>query len=443
MCGGDSGLLTAPHPEQAALQSPAEVKSIPRKPSRKKAGLAADSAAVKKGKIVVYLFRGEGCPHCEKELAYLKTQKGPYPGLEIRDFEVWYNRENAGRMGSLLKARGMTSPGVPVTLIDDLVFIGFSGQTQQKIAAAIEACAGRDCRDPADVTAAGTALPAPQEKSETVDIPILGSLDVRQTSLPVLTLIIAGLDSFNPCAFFVLFTLLGLLVHAQSRNKMFLIGGVFVFFSGFIYFLFMAAWLNLFLVMGQVAVITAVAGVVSIVIAGINIKDFFVFKQGVSLSIPDSAKPMLFDRMRKLLRSTSLYSVLAGTVVLAVVANMYELLCTAGFPMVFTRILTLNKLSTASYYFYLLCYNIVYVIPLFVIVVAFTITLGSRKLTEWQGRVLKLVSGCMMLGLGIVLVANPALLNNAAVSVVILAASLALALLLAAAIRIYEVRFRR
>jgi hypothetical protein len=216
---------------------------------------------------------------------------------------------------------------------------------------------------------------------------------------------------------------------------MFLIGGVFVFFSGFIYFLFMAAWLNLFLFMGQVAVITTVAGAVSVVIAAINIKDFFLFKQGISLTIPDSAKPKLFDRMRRLLHSTSLLSILIGTTVLAVVANSYELLCTAGFPMVFTRILTLNNLSTATYYLYLALYNIIYVVPLFIIVLVFTLTLGKRQLSEWQGRVLKLVSGAMMLGLGAVLLVNPALLNSMTVSFIILVSALGISLLVATVTR--------
>ena len=34
-----------------------------------------------------------------------------------------------------------------------------------------------------------------------------------------------------------------------------------------------------------------------------------------------------------------------GTVTLALAANSYELLCTAGFPMVYTWVLTLNALS--------------------------------------------------------------------------------------------------
>ena len=145
---------------------------------------------------------------------------------------------------------------------------------------------------------------------------------------------------------------------------MFLIGGVFVFFSGLIYFLFMAAWLNVFLVVGQIAAITITGGIVALLIGGINVKDFFLFKQGVSLVIPESAKPKLFERMRGLLKAPTLPAMIAGTVVLALSANAYELLCTAGFPMVYTRVLTLHRLTTFQYYQYLVLYNIVYVVPL-------------------------------------------------------------------------------
>lgn len=265
----------------------------------------------------------------------------------------------------------------------------------------------------------------PDKDDFTVNLPGIGTLDTKAMSLPVMTIIIAGLDSFNPCAFFVLFSLLGLLVYAQSRKKMFMIGGIFIFFSGFIYFLFMSAWLNLFLLMGQVALITKIAGAASVVIASINIKDYFAFGRGISLTIPDSAKPKLFDRMRRLLKSTSFFSALLGTAVLAIAANSYELLCTAGFPMVFTRILTLNDLPTLRYYAYLVLYNVVYIIPLSVIVLVFTITLGRKKLTDVQGRVLKLVSGTMMLGLGIVLLVRPALMNNLLISVALLTGALA------------------
>jgi hypothetical protein len=257
-------------------------------------------------------------------------------------------------------------------------------------------------------------------------VPLFGEIDHGDLSLPLFTLIIAGMDSFNPCAFFVLLFLLSLLVHVRSRKRMLLVGGVFVLFSGLVYFLFMAAWLNVFLVIGRLAAITLTGGLVALVIGAINIKDFLFFKQGVSLVIPEAAKPKLFERMRGLLKAQSLPAMLGGAVVLAVTANAYELLCTAGFPMVYTRVLTLHQLSPAEYYEYLVLYNVVYVVPLAIIVAVITATLGARKMTEWQGRQLKLLSGLMMAVLGLVLIIEPALLNNALASVVMLAGVVAL-----------------
>lgn len=410
---------------------------------RRTAGDSPGRTKATEGTTVVYFFWGRGCPHCEEEQEFLDGLQRALPSLEIRAYEVWYHRENAGLLAAMLRAHGVPSSGVPVTFVDDRFFSGFSAQTRGALEEVIRGCGVAPCGDPAErpvgssrgdppAAVPGTIAATRETGSDTsVTIPLMGTIDARNSSLAVLTLVIAGMDSFNPCAFFVLLSLLGMLVHARSRNRMLLTGGIFVFFSGFIYFLFMAAWLNLFLVMGHVAVITTIAGCVSLVIAGINIKDFFLFRQGLSLTIPDSAKPKLFDRMRKMLRSTSLIALMTGATVLAVVANSYELLCTAGFPMVFTRILTLNNLSASTYYLYLVLYNIVYVVPLFIIVLGFTLTLGKRQLSEWQGRVLKLVSGTMMLGLGSVLLVNPALLNSVAVSFTILVSALGVSLLTA------------
>jgi thiol-disulfide isomerase/thioredoxin len=266
----------------------------------------------------------------------------------------------------------------------------------------------------------------PIEGPDVITLPLIGTVEASKMALPVLTVTIAALDGFNPCAFFVLFMLLGMLVHVRSRGRMLLVGGIFVFFSGFIYFIFMAAWLNIFLFAGTVRTITIVAGMIALVFAVINIKEFFFFRLGVSLSIPETAKPKLFDRMRKLLKATSLPSLIIGTVVLAVAANAYELLCTAGFPMVFTRVLTLHNLQIPQYYLYLVLYNVVYVVPLAVIVLLFTATLGSRKLSEHHGQILKLISGMMMLFLALVILIKPALLGNVVVAAGLLFASLAI-----------------
>lgn len=81
----------------------------------------------------------------------------------------------------------------------------------------------------------------------------------------------------------------------------------------------------------------------------------------------------------------------------------------------------------SGYYLYLALYNVINVLPLFIIVVVFTATLGSRKLTEFQGRVLKLMSGLMMLGLGCVLLVAPGLLDNWLTAVALLSGAVVLA----------------
>ena len=193
------------------------------------------------------------------------------------------------------------------------------------------------------------------------------------------------------------------MLHTHSRARMLVIGMVFIFISGFMYFLFMTAWLNLFRVIGQLDVITSVAGLVAVIIGLLNIKDFFWFKRGVSLAISDSARQSLFQRMRSLLNTSSMPAVLLATIILALFANLYEFLCTAGFPMVYTRILTLAEMPNWTYYSYLVLYNVVYILPLLLIVILFTWTMGSRKLQESDGRNLKFMSGIMMLSLGCIL----------------------------------------
>ncbi|BBA70116.1 glutaredoxin family protein [Geobacter sulfurreducens] len=369
--------------------------------------------------VSLYFFWGEGCPHCERAKTYLADAHLRFPGLEIRSYEVLHNENNLNLLMTMSRKLGTEAKGVPTFIIADRMLDGFSDETRRELeqeivrrTATSHPTGENDTKD-----RAGNAAP--------LTLPLLGTISAERLSLPFFTLAVATLDSFNPCAFFVLLFLLSLMVHAHSRHKMALIGGVFVFFSGLVYFLFMAAWLNLFLVTGHLAWITVLAAVAALIIATMNVKDFFLFEKGVSLVIPEEAKPKLFERMRNLVRAGTLPAMLAGTVVLALAANSYELLCTAGFPMVFTRVLTLRELPPSAYYLYLGFYNVVYVIPLAVIVGIFTITLGSRKLTEWQGRVLKLVSGIMMLSLGFVLLLRPTLLNNAFISLGIMAASLA------------------
>ena len=214
-------------------------------------------------------------------------------------------------------------------------------------------------------------------------------------------------------------------------------GSIFVFFSGLIYFLFMSALLNVFILTAHVKIVTIVAAVFALILGGLNIKDFF-SSRGISVSIPKEKRFKLFRKMRRIVREPYLPSVIAGTVVLAISANTYELFCTIGFPMVFTKILALYKLNPIYYYMYILLYNVVYVIPLVVIVAIFTLSLGRMKLTEEQGKTLKLISGNMMFLLGAILLINPSLMSNIITALALIATAIAASLVIIFLTKLYQ-----
>jgi thiol-disulfide isomerase/thioredoxin len=249
-------------------------------------------------------------------------------------------------------------------------------------------------------------------------LPLIGPVNLTSLSLPVLTIVLGGLDSFNPCSFFILIFLLNLLLYLQSRRRMLLVGGIFIFFSGFFYFLFMFVMFNTLLItVSFISMISLAVGIVAVGIGLLNIKDFFSLKKGPSLSIPEEKRSKTFKQIRKLVKSPSLLAMLGGTVFLAVSVNFYELLCTLGFPLIYTTRLTESQLPLLEYYIYIFFYNVVYVIPLIIILILFTFTLGATKLTEWQIQRLKLFSGIMVFSFGLLFIIDYMLLENVLIAI--------------------------
>jgi thiol-disulfide isomerase/thioredoxin len=374
--------------------------------------------------IHLYFAWSSTCPHCAAAHPFIDQLAEDNPWLIVHFPQVDSgNADNVELVVRLADEIGETAQYVPAFLYCEQMKTGFGSAETTGVHLQDELVACRaHIQNLRNVQADDDIKPV--DEDEPISLPILGVVDAETVSLPLFTVVLGGLDAFNPCAFFVLLFLLGLLVHARSRGRMAIIGGTFVLISGLVYLAFMAAWLNVFLLFGALPAITLIAGVVALIVAAVNIKDYFWFKRGPSLSIPEAAKPGLFRRMRGLTTSTSFPAMMIGTITLAFVANAYELLCTAGFPLVFTRVLTLNELSTGSYYLYLVLYNVVYVVPLLLIVGVFVWTLGSRKMSERTGRTLKLLSGLMMLGLGLVLLFASDLLENLLTAPLILVGAL-------------------
>lgn len=340
------------------------------------------------------IFVRAGCPHCETAKVFLGELRREQPSLRIVVHDIAENSVARQRLAMLAAERGITNIGVPTFLIGTELIIGFlSADTT-----------GAEIRARINRSTQGAAQPP---AVESIQIKWFGELRVGNLGLPLFTIVIGLLDGFNPCSMWVLIFMLSLLAGLDNRPKMLLIAGTFVAVEGIAYFAFMAAWLNMFLLIGLSRITELILGSIAGLVGALNIKDFWAFQRGISLGIPEVAKPGLYARMRRILQAENILAALLGTVMLAVLVQAVELVCTAGLPALYTRILTMHQLERWVYYGYLALYNVAYMLDDVLVLTIGVITMSHYKLQEREGRWLKLISGILMVGLSAVMIVKP------------------------------------
>jgi hypothetical protein len=369
--------------------------------------LAAQAAAENKS-VEVALYVSQGCRHCGKAQHFLNTLSGERRDFHTMVADVQQDPQALAQLVRLAKEAGV-KPGVPAIHIGDQLIVGFDS-------AATTGVRIRNALDKVPSSLSGTAdstcsvdvkLTCDVPEEEAIELPFTKhKLSVHSVGLPLFTIAIGLLDGFNPCSMWVLILMLSMLASLKNRRKMLAIAGTFVIIEGLAYFAFMAAWLNLFLLIGISNVSILVIGGLAVIAGAINLKDFFVFGRGITLSIPAGFRPAIYEKMRVILFADALWPALLGATVLAVLVQIIELMCTSGFPALYTRILTMRQLDQATYYGYLLLYNMMYMLDDILVLGIGVITLSQHRLQEKEGRLLKLISGLTMLGLGIYLLAR-------------------------------------
>ncbi|MCV7151478.1 thioredoxin family protein [Mycolicibacterium pyrenivorans] len=398
------------------------------------------SRAAPRDEVTLYFFWGEGCPHCAAAKPVLAELDTRYPQLEVRSFEVWNSAENQRLFAGMAAKFGIEPTGVPTFFLGQKYWVGYlESMTPHQLEDAILQCLASGCQDagagvltPADEAPSGISPTpeAPGPGQDVVDLPIFGEIDAGSQSLALSTLLIAIVDGFNPCSLWVLSVLLALTLRTGSRRAIAVIGLTFIFVTALVYALFIAGLFSIFSVVSSAPWIRVVVALIAAGFAAINIKDFFWFKQGVSLTIPEASKPGIYQRMRGVLAlADSMPALVAATAVLAAGVSFVELACTAGFPVLWTNIVAARDVTPAVFALLLGLYMLVYQLDELVIFGVAVVTMRATKLQEKQGRLLKLVGGMLMLSLAIVMLVDPSLMNNVATSLLVFAAAGAATLL--------------
>ncbi len=342
--------------------------------------------------IDLYLFWSHGCPHCEHEKDFLGTLEDKYPNLSIHMFEVSRNKSNFDLMIVMAQDLNTTVTGVPFTIIGDKYFKGWASDesTGKSIEQAI--------------------LDIEETDTNILDLGIFGKVDIKNVSLPVLTIMIAALDGFNPCAMWVLLFLITLLLGIENRFKRWLFGSVFIGASAFVYFIIMAAWLNLFLLVGFIWWIRLIIGLVAIGAGIYNLREYQTNIEGVCKVTGDEKRKKIFDNLKDIVHKEHIIFALIGLIILAFAVNVVELVCSAGFPAVYTNILSLSNLTTFEYYAYLLLYVFIFLLDDLIIFVIAMRTLEITGISAKYSRMSHLIGGIIILILGLILIFMPELI---------------------------------
>lgn len=359
-------------------------------------------------------FVREGCPHCEKAEEFLKALALEQPWLRIVVRDIHRDPDALGRLKQIAEATG-ANVSVPTFYVHGQTIVGYTdpSTTGKLIRDALtqtppERKISPEGAESCEAEAALSCGPEGVSPSPEPELTFLGQrITLKQFGLPLFTLAMGLMDGFNPCSMWVLILMISLLAPMQDRMRMFAVAGTFIAVEGIAYFVFMAAWLNFFLIIGLSRLSQVIIAGIAILAGAINLKDFWAYGWGVSLSIPESAKPGIYARIRAILQAESLRGAMIGAVVLAILVQIVEFLCTSGFPALYTRILTMQQLDGASYYGYLLLYNLAYMLDDAIVLGIGIITLSQRRLQEKEGRWLKLISGLVMVGLGLYLLISP------------------------------------
>ena len=356
------------------------------------------------------------------------------------DFEVWNHPENREPMAEMAAGFGFEPTGVPLIFLGEEYWVGFSEEVNgAEIEAAVATCAAQGCLDAREVaraggpgvldppTAAAGPEPTPPAATTTVlRLPLLGEVDLGAHSLTVSTALIAVVDGFNPCSLWVLSVLLALTLHSGSRRRTAVIGLTFITVTAAIYGLFIAGLFTVFTVVGMSAWLRVLVALVALFFAVVNIKDYFWYRQGLSFTIADERRPGLYRGMRAVLaKGDSLPALVGATVVLAAGVSLVEFSCTAGFPVLWTNLLTSQGASAGTFALLLALYLAIYQLDELAIFGAAVVGLRATRIQEKQGRLLKLAGGMLMLTLAVVMIVEPDLMGDVGSSVTVFAVALA------------------
>lgn len=376
------------------------------------------NAVSEKNLVNIYLFHSYTCKHCKEEIKLLDELEKEYDNIKVYKYEVNEN-ENGELLKNISEIMGSKVTGTPYTIIGNKVFSGYDYENSKgRFKGAIEYYSKYGYEDKVGEYISSIPLPSYEVKdtdpdvdeyisnyiSYKVKLPLIGEVKLKNLTLPLITVVIGLADGFNPCAMWVLLFLISMLIGMKDKKRMWILGSTFLLISALIYLIFMMSWLNLANLLISVVWVRVIIAVVSLVGGFINLRGYIKHRKVSGCDVVDDKKRnRIITRIKKFTTEKNFWLAILGVIVLAISVNVVELACSAGLPVMFIEILSLNNLTAIEEIIYIVLYMLFFLLDDFVVFVIAMTTLSLTGVSSKYGNLSKLIGGILMLFIGLLL----------------------------------------
>ncbi len=354
----------------------------------------------------INFFHHPQCPHCRAQKAFIPYLQAKYPELSWQ-FHDTSLPEKAKLLQTLIRQNRQPDlpPGVPMTFIGPYMIIGFATNdtTGIELESAIRAVLNDD-------PSLFVRTPTTGDR-QTFTMPFLGVVRPMEYSLPALTVLLGLVDGFNPCAMWVLVYLISLIVTLNDRRKIWFLVGTFVASSGVLYFLFMTAWLNVFLFLGFLRALTLIIGLGALGAGILNLREYVQTQGQVACHVGNiESRKTTMHHIDRIVDAPLSFFTVFSIIVLAFIVNSIEFACSAALPAIYTHTLSLHHLAAGAYYGYILLYTFFFMLDDLIIFSLAVLALDTSIGQRYAGHC-RLIGGIVLLALGTVMTFRPDLLR--------------------------------
>lgn len=380
------------------------------------------NAVSEKNLVNIYLFHSYTCKHCKEEIKLLDELEKEYDNIKIYKYEVNENG-NGELLKNISEIMGSKVTGTPYTIIGNKVFSGYDYENSKgRFKGAIEYYSKYGYEDKVGEYISSIPLPSYEVKdtdpdvdeyindyiSYKVKLPLIGEVKLKNLTLPLVTVVIGLADGFNPCAMWVLLFLISMLIGMKDKKRMWILGSTFLLTSALIYLIFMMSWLNLANLLISVVWVRVIIAIVSLVGGIINLRGYIKHRKVSGCDVVDDKKRnKIITRIKKFTTEKNFWLAILGVIVLAISVNVVELACSAGLPVMFIEILSLNNLTAIEEIIYIVLYMLFFLLDDFVVFVIAMTTLSLTGVSSKYGNLSKLIGGILMLLIGLLLMFKP------------------------------------